>query len=936
MPLLLLIPIGFGWMVSRRLLRESDPLAAGVLALSLAVAVSLLGVNGLYYYTSLESSIAWTLGVEAAVGLLLLLKAPPELSPRRLHPVTMALLAAAAFAVYVFTNAQQIANPDDDYWIHAPLQGLMLHGNFPPYNPFFSDIPMNGHYGRNLSIVTVARLTGGDTFGAQMAMTTLLQLLTLLLVFVAFHQATGSELQALLGTGLIFFGINVGGRGGLMDTLQNNNPYVHLYLALIVHLLLRTWSMRSAWAAVAGGLVLGNYAIVYETHFGLVMLTILGVTPVLACLDGPDRLGRRELLLTGLMLGVALPLAATQGGPLTNLVERKLHGEEQTAERLSKGMQNQSQVVKIRIGKERLFHILLEPGEYQRISYVYRTETFLKRFYSPSPGRGYRPIWSWDVLKIHFLPMYLMPWSALVLLRCRHRAGLLMGAFGLIAFLVPAVVDFGPVYESEYFRWQFAAGLGLAGALGLAVGHCAESVLRRTEGIEWTYDTAPWGLRLTLYRKGLVWIGLVFFVWLNTISCASFLEEKTRTIPRWGGLLRGALLFPATPAWLKSHAVLDFEPIDWEAARWLSERSGRGTRLLTNFSEENNFSILFESTLTGVSGARCVGHALPLDDEAIGTTPFHAGPPARAYWSTLDPFLLRGLQVDWIYYRPTRERPDLEAVPGLVPAHEVARGGQRRLIYRVEPEALPLEVGPMQEEEGALEIVSARFPAHMRAGTFHQGSLEIRNRGREPFRLPDGVLFYSTLLTDPKTGFVKETAEVERIYQRLDAPIAPGGTLKLPLYLANPLEDGSYEIDLYAAGRQATHRIAGVLAPLSVDFNRYLAELRLERMVVEGPLFPGAVVKVRAVVKGRPGQFDGPQRLLANVSAWEPLRERFYLLPGVNLVELQVGFESDGRTELELPAMIPYTPGTYRLDLYLSPEQGEVHRYPGPEVVVEP
>jgi hypothetical protein len=47
--------------------------------------------------------------------------------------------------------------------------------------------------------------------------------------------------------------------------------------------------------------------------------------------------------------------------------------------------------------------------------------------------------------------------------------GAVLWVFGLTSFLVPALVDFGPVHEREYFRWEFAAGFGFAGALAVAL-----------------------------------------------------------------------------------------------------------------------------------------------------------------------------------------------------------------------------------------------------------------------------------------------------------------------------------------------------------------------------------------------------------------------------------------------------------------------------------
>ncbi|MCA9795204.1 MAG: hypothetical protein KC910_25520, partial [Candidatus Eremiobacteraeota bacterium] len=758
MAVLLVIPLVLGWLLARRALGEADSFTAGALTVPLAVALTLLGVNGFYLVAGVDQAVFWTLGVEALACLGLWFVKPPEEARLPLDGWTRAFLIGVCLLTYVFSNAQQIGSPDDDFWIHSPLQGLMLHGNFPPYNPFFSDIPMNGHYGRNLSIVTVAYLTGHDSFKVQMVMTTLIQVATFLLFFTSLRRATGSQLQAVLGAGFLFFGINAGGRGGLIDTLQNNNPYVHLYLALVADMALRVWS-GSRLAAVLGGLVLGGYAIVYETHFGVCVLVLVGVSPLLVALR---RIPARSLAYVAVMLGLAFPLAATQGGPLTNIVQRRLAGQAaQQPEQLSKGMQNQAQVVKVTVPKANLFQILLETGEYQRCAYIYRLDTPLKIFYKPSPDRGYRYIWSWEVLRIHFLPLYLMPFSAFFLVRRGHPAGLFLGAFGFIAYLVPALVDFGPIYESEYYRWEFAAALGFTGALGLFLGAWIEELYARP-GLDWTFDEEPGVLRLRFTRKGLAAVLVVGLSALNSLACLALVGSRLGEA--WSkGLVRSALVFPATPAWLESHAILDFDPIDYQAAHWLESKARPGQRLLTNFRQENNFSILFESTLTGVSGVRCVGHALPLDDEKIGTTPYHMAPPALAFWATHNPYYLRLLAVDWVYLRPTPELPNLDGIEGLELAHEETRGQQRRLIYRFSQPPVEL-VEP--EGDSGLFVQGLDLPEHARSNQVFTRQVTVENRGEQTLAL-DASLFYRTRLR--ATG--KESVPVEWVAVPLRAEL---------------------------------------------------------------------------------------------------------------------------------------------------------------------
>ena len=951
---LLALPLILAWLVARRLLGERDTLTAASLVLPLGVVLTLLGVNGVYRVADLPQAVLGTLLVLALAALLILVlgQAPPLRRPG-LHPGTLVFLVLAGLAIYLYTNSQQIANPDDDYWIHMPLQGLMLHGGFPPTNPFFSDVPMNGHYGRNLTLVTVAWLSGLDLPFVQVLMTDLCQLATFLLLFTTLRRQTRSELQAVLGTAFVFFGINVGGRGGLLDTVQNNNAVVHLGLVLNMHLVLRTWGggrpesglAGRVWSAVLGGLVLGGYAIVYETHFGLVILATLSTAALLVTsrlwagtreVDARVPLDGRALLLTGLVLALATPLAVTQGGPLTELFQRKVLGRGGVdVAALSKGMLNQAQFVKIQVPKEKLFQILLEHGEYQRISFVYRTRTFLKRFYSPSPGRGYRPVWSWDVLKIHWLPLLAAPFSAWVLVRRGHASGLFLGTFGVLAFLTPALVDFGPIYESEYFRWQFAAGLGLAGALGVAAGAVFEEFWKSHPGRLGSWQAEPDRVRVLLAPRVLAVASLVGLVWLETLTCSQFLWDRAESLSGRGQWLRGAWLLPETRAWLARHTVLDFHPADWEVARWLEKRVEPGQRMLMNFREENNFSILYESTFSGLSGVRSVGHALPLDDEPVGITPFHMAPPARAFWTTLDPSLLRGLRVDWLFLRQDPGEEELSArlagLPGLSLVHRTRGGsGGGRWLYRVD--LPPLRVGPLVSEVSPLRLEEIRLPGNLRNGRGARARVVLRHGGAEPLSLREGVLFYETVRQE--TG--KRTAEVERVLQPLDLDLAPGEVRTLEVPFVAPHEDGTYALEFFLGDFRKVQKLAGKACRFAMDFRPRMRALQVRSCDSLDTLKPGRLVRLRFTVANPLGcDFIARDGLLAAVVPVRP-QDPPPSLAVAPLAPLGLEIPARGQVDLEVFARLPEQAGVWRMDLVLALAEGGTGFLPGVELETEP
>lgn len=921
---LFLIPLAAGWVFARRLLGIEDPWLAVPYAFALAVMTTLLGVNALYRSATLATSCGLTLSVLLLVALLVLWRCPaPPIKTAKDGPRLQWLLGAMVALVFLYSNAQQIAESDDDYWIHTPLQGLMRHDSFPPYNPFFSDIPMNGHYGRNLSIVVSSYLTGADTFKMQHVMTSLVQVASFLLLFGGLRRETGSRLQALLGTVFVFFGINAGGRGGLIDTLQNNNAYVHLYLILIFDLAWRSWRSSEWSPRILGGLALGGYAIVYETHFGLMFFTLLGSAGVLwatTSWSSKQLLNTRRHLIWGTftILMISLPLAATQGGPLTDLLDRKLEGRHHTAaENLSKGMQNQAQVVKVTFPKKALFQILLETGEYQRWSNIYRLDTPLSFLYVPAGlDRGYRYIWSWDVLKIHFLALYLSPFAAWVLIRRSHRCGLCFGAFGTIAFLVPALVDFGPIYESEYYRWEFAASLGLAGALGLA---CAVLYEERfgTNPPTWSVFRDGDGYRMVANSSAVAALGLLALTFVNSYACLTMVGSRMKAALELSPT--ELIFFPSTSHWLDSHPVLDFETIDWKAALYLEAHARPGDRLLTNFSEENNLNILFESTLTGVSGVRCTGHALPLDDEKIGTTPFHRAASAQLFWTSFKAEQLRQLSVDWIYFRPDEALSELPPIEGVELVHTETEGASRRLIYRVTLEPMRfLDSAPETERPTpngsfglTLEVPRDRTPS----GT--PLSMKATLSGPNPL---------------PERSFLELRA---RRPEGLDPPffdrivVAADSLGEMPLTFVTPQGEGAFEVDArLVTDAQAQEFKNFSPLPIEVGLDPLVEQIQLKSIDLP------ATLKARSLYHPKveltlPSGLKAVPEVLACWAFYKPGEERFDLLPGINLRTVRLN------SNIQLPLVTPREPGRWRLSLYLSLRQGHLERVLGPEVTVQ-
>ncbi len=913
---LLAIPIALGYLCARRALaRDSWPAVWGE-TLAFAIVLTVIGVNGIYRtlgsetirgYTALEVSIGATLATQLLLIGFLASRAPAAPPMAKLTPGSVGkILAVLSLVVLFYTNAQQIAFPDDDYWIHAPLQGLMRAGNFPPFNPFFSDIAMNGHYGRNLGIVAFSALSGTDVFMSQHLLTSGVQVCTLWLFFAAFSRSSRCPKIGLLATTFVFFGINVGGRGGLIDTMQNNNAFVHLYLALLLGLMVDVWQRGSRSAAVLGGLSLGGYAIVYETHFGLVFLTVASLTPIFWA---RKLITRQAALLAFAALALSLPLAFTQGGPLTDILSRRQEGRQHTqAENLSKGMQNQAQVVKITFPKKELFQILLETGEYQRVAHIYTLDTPLRKLHTPTTERGYAYIWSWDVLKLHFLPLYLFPVSLVVLWRRGSLAGHFMGAFGVVSFLTPALVHFGPIYESEYYRWEFAAGLGFTGALGLALGSLARLDQVSTE--------TPFGWSkpyVFVNRSGAVLLLLTFIASLNSVASLSFvtsrLSQSIATSPlHWA-------FFPSTQRWLTSHQVLDFDDLDMKASKWLAAQVEPGDRLLTNFSQENNFSILFESTLTGLTGARCVGHALPLEDEKIGTTPFRRAPAAVAFWDTYRPDSLAQLQAKWLYYRDDRGR-ELPTVAGAKLVHKEQDGDRLRAIYAVDAKALPdIALEPATKATAKAQL--GDIPESLRGGRLVELSLTPEKASR-------GVLELSTVRRSD--GLVSAPSENLRWRRELKPE-------KTKIAFVPPYDQGRYQLLAQWSPDEGEPPLTIESPDIDVNFIAKLEKASLTEFhlsEIAGKSWPKRTLLIPEVRISPPsGDWPEADDVLACWAFYSSERQEFDLPPMLNLRRVRLS-----QQPLRLPLVTPEKPGLYRLALYLCPEQGRLLRFPAGTITI--
>ncbi|MFN8606754.1 MAG: hypothetical protein U0931_04440 [Vulcanimicrobiota bacterium] len=879
--MLLALVFLLGIAYARRALALPGWAEAVTVGLALAQALMILPTNAVLRMAGWQ---AWPAALAAffvVLGLLVLAARGPACEESGKLPRAVVLLALASFVYAVLLQSQEM---DDDYWVHAPIQGLLLKGDFPPHNPFFPDLELNGHYGRDLLIVVWSRLTGLTTYATQFWVTALLQPLQILITYFAVRRANGSRASALGATFFLGVGVQVASRAGLWDTLQNNNPVAQLYLLLVLYLLVGCWQRLHgsrptfSWT-VTLGVVLGGLAIVYETHFALCCAASL-VAIARGLLSSPRR--GRVLGVSLAVVAIAISLACTQGGPLTDLA-RRVTGRAHQQVFKDAASSAQSQHVEIHFPKKRLFCLRCGTLTHLHIKPLPTGNWLYQSYQMADPGEGYMPLWSRAVLSQQSWPFFLAPWVLWRALRHGRLASLWLVTLGYVAYLVPLLVDFGPIFEAEYLRWEFAAGLGFAGALGAELG------------LVFTPRRPGWALAL---------LGLL--VW----NCTGNLRANAENLVRLLGLAAAEgrpLVVLGAENWLTNQVFLDFTSSDWQASRWLAERGRFGQSVLLDTPQESSPQSLFDSTVACVTGLKPSGLRLPLVDDMVGIPPYRKKPGVRCYLRSGDPGYLDLDRPDWIFLRNSEpvEHPDVtwETV-----AH--------RHLGRLRPLAEQWPHTLLQEPPGPAPQLSG-IPQHLREGQL----LQITWTGMDGRRL---------VLVPQSPG---QPPELE------DAVVYPAGSSRG--WWGAPYHRGQYDLLGYAWDSRGLHPL-GKLAHLSLDLSEQMAATRVESVEFDSPLKAGRWVALTVSLSG--DELDGLD-CLAMLSFTRNAGPQDPLLPVVTgagdgqvtaipHVEMQEAHVQQGR--FRLWASLPDRAGNYRVDVMLSPHFGSMLRLRGSAVEIEP
>ena len=622
-----------GFLLARRILKTREPW----LLLGSAIPIAMVVMLGVFFPLArlLGHPQGWVVGsLLLFVGTIVLVVRRDEVKAEPMSEFGFSAFQWGAFgslltAANLVMHTREAVGPEDDYWIHFPLISLLNRGEFPPPNPFFDDLALHGHFGRDY-LVAVLGWYGGNGEALLSSLWSFNHILSVSAFFLAF--GLGKRVSGTAGGFLmscfLFFGISVGSRVGLMDTYDNNNLLVYCLLLLFVSFETTLGNSRSGDVFLA--LALGVYGIIYETHL-LMFCMVLWVGPLLW--RRPEGSLKLRAWLRPLAISVVgLLVAALLGGPLQDLT---LRAAGLRKVKVDHAATYQAQRVRIKFPKTEFLKMVIGPESYRRISYVYQGKAFesLRIQGEPSGVKAredfrYVFILGPEVLLMHWLALYLGLPAGVWLLRKRSAEAQVLWFFALISFLVPGLVDFGPVHEREYFRWQFAAGFGFAATLAAAMG------------LLWARSDSRWTKVLLVLLALLVCLGGERKVNRTLIEIERMPEQKRqRALRPW---------YPSPHDWILGSPELRVSEDLLEAALELRFRSRPQDRMLVDLDPRKHWDICQESTVAALAGLRSVGHVSPPPWMPDGIAPFFRSASWNAFWQTGDERILPFLNSRWL------------------------------------------------------------------------------------------------------------------------------------------------------------------------------------------------------------------------------------------------------------------------------------------------
>jgi hypothetical protein len=742
-----LVPLIFGYVLASRVLKERQWQRRAPVAYALALTCFLCGVNALFHFVSLRHAVYGTVALMGVILLGLLRLKPVRASSATLGRLEAVVLIVFTMTICFWTLFWQMKYSDDDIFPNAPNMAFYLRDIFPAMNPLYPDVPLHGHYGRNLTISALSVFFGERFLQVQYVVTALNQGAIVLLIYFISKRYLRSARAALLGVILGFMGVNDTFREGLADAFVNNNSFAYLFLFANAYLYLVALTRRDNGSKAVAALSLGTYAIVYETHYGILLIAFLLFPLLLMARRGRWR--PRYLGVTAVIVFASIALATVEGGVLSEVASRHLSAFQRAAKPTAvTDFALVEQHVALQFPKARFAITSWDGTEYSVFS---------------------RKLLSESSVFVLFLPLG----TGLMFVLKRYWA-LMVAVIGDLAILVPASVDFG-AFNGESFRFMFFAGVAAAIVCGMTVGL----------GLDWMSRSGRAPIWATAGVAALV-------IWVCSESEHNIVRELTDVAKR------GQEYYWNPEEWACNGVTRVFcDPLDAEAMIQLRPVVKPGERLLTNTSLDRLLSaIQGHAILSTLSGAYVEGHGIVVSRERVFAMGKEyraaAGFRALAFWHTADMSILRRMPVQYIFVDPSRLAPAIyeklkreEELKVLVRKTDEARGEVRE-IYRVvlpRPEAST----PLPPD---LALVAAEFPTMMAPAGFFEVPLVATTAAKGTFdgRVEIGYrIRFKDLVMNPGD-------HVEHVMRMEHA--GDGRWVGKMLFIA-PYEAGEYQVEMY-------------------------------------------------------------------------------------------------------------------------------------------
>lgn len=742
-----------GGLLIHKLLRETDPL---LIVSQGTLTASLLLIGGGNW-----------LSKPALLGCLLTLAALLAVTVKSESVKWVALtrpggliLGGATLSLFLFTLYHQFRFLDTDNWFHEPIIANMVSGLFPPVYPYLPWNEMDYHYGRDLliAVLTPAKV---DPLATVWILNPILQLSGFLGLFTSIRALTGSERQGLLGAIMVYFGMCVGTRVGLVNAFDVYNGLAACLLFVLFHVLLRMLEHHRPVQWVFAAFLLGTYQLVYETFWGAVF--IAGLMVAVRFLRGPKAWA--ALVITAVL---ALGLAAVEGGVFSSMVMRSNKFEASELDALRKLH------VSATFPKKPFLKIDVTTAEYMRISSAYDFSLF-RNLRPKRLESGPISIFSTQFLYAFWLPVLLAPWSLYAVRGC--RLGLAYWSFGAVSFLIPGMVGFGERWDVEYFRWEFGAAVGFAAAFGMGLGSVLDryrstlSVERHENGVI---------LKVKDPRSFLRW-SLCWLIILASLAPAQKLLNDAVIDTQKHGF---KVLSPA--AWRVQQPELKVTQADIEATSWLADRLKAGDFTLTNLGDETASGIWPDVVVSARTGTLLAGRLRPeVGLRALGYPTSHRDGAAKAFLATGNLGFLEASDLQWYYADINTLEPEvLAALQTLKPQSPVFESdNSQRQVFAIAP----------LSQEQTIHSVSVEFEFDpqqpLRESTAYPAQLRLTNTGNRPGR--PLLTFSFQQLRDNEW-----VTDRDSLYKLVCDSLEPGESRTVPFALVTPFAEDLYRFQI--------------------------------------------------------------------------------------------------------------------------------------------